>query len=271
MAAVQQVRLSTNDLHILNSVFDPESNASATSITIDASLPPDPSIPSASQLASLQARELSAIKQIEAVNPHATPPEKHTAYKHAEAQLSALIAAHPHYASAYNNRAQLRRWRFGDHVALPQRGAAPTAPSAAAQHTAAALARALADLDAAIACAAPAATSRAVSPAQASVLGRAWAQRGAVLFAVARDLARAREERLPRWVVDAVREELCGEGEPEWVLWERARLEEEGSRCFFVAGLYGSEVGKALAVVSNPYARLCGAIVREAVRGEVMR
>src|SRR5262249_26799115 len=110
----------------------------------------------------------------------------------------------------------------------------------------------------------------AVSPAQAKVLGSAWAQRGAVLFALARDLARERLHRVPHLLVDAVRGAAGAEPLPEWVRWDRARLEDEGSRCFFVAGLYGSEVGKAMAVVSNPYARLCGAIVREAVRGEVM-
>ena len=50
--------------------------------------------------------------------------------------------------------------------------------------------------------------------------------------------------------------------------WDRMRFEEEGSRCFFMAGVYGSEVGKAMAVAANPYARLCGSIVKEAMRRE---
>jgi hypothetical protein len=32
--------------------------------------------------------------------------------------------------------------------------------------------------------------------------------------------------------------------------------------------VFGSEVGKAMAVVSNPHARLCGNIVKEALRRE---
>lgn len=58
------------------------------------------------------------------------------------------------------------------------------------------------------------------------------------------------------------------DGAEEWKGWDRVRFEEEGSRCFYVAGLYGSEVGRAMAVMANPYARLCGAIVKEAIRGE---
>jgi len=260
MASAQAVNLSTNDLHILNSVFDPESGPSC-SITIDATLPEDPTLPS-SLLASLRASELSAIRAIESVPPHASPPEKHAAYTRAHAQLTAAIAAAPAYASARNNRAQLERWRFGDTLSRD---------GAEAAETAAALMRALADLDAAIAAAAPpaAAAEQAVSPARARVLGSAWAQRGAVLFGVARGLAREGMERVDEDVVDAVR--AVGEGEvPEWVGWERPRLEDEASRCFFVAGLYGCELGRAMAVVSNPYARLCGAIVKEAIRGEIM-
>ena len=256
MASIQQANLSTNDLHILHSVFDPESTPSP-SITIDSTLPSDPTLPPAT-LAALQALELSAIRHIEAVPPHAPPAEKHAAYTRALAQLDAAVAAAPAYASARNNRAQLRRWRFGDHIC---------GSAAAEAEAAGALALALADLDAAIAGAAHA--GAAVAAGQARVLRSAWAQRGAVLFAVARDLARARAERLPEGVVRAVGSAVEG-ALPEWVGWGRARFEEEASRCFFVAGVYGCEGGRALAVVSNPYARLCGAIVKEAVRGEVM-
>lgn len=58
------------------------------------------------------------------------------------------------------------------------------------------------------------------------------------------------------------------DGAEEWMGWDRMMFEEEGSRCFYMAGLYGSEVGRAMTVMANPYARLCGAIVKEAIRGE---
>ncbi len=45
-------------------------------------------------------------------------------------------------------------------------------------------------------------------------------------------------------------------------------FEESASRDFTMGGRYGNEVAKALAVASNPTAKLCGAMVKEAMRKE---
>ena len=45
-------------------------------------------------------------------------------------------------------------------------------------------------------------------------------------------------------------------------------LEEKSSRDFFLGGRYGNEVSKAMAVHTNPYAKMCGSIVKEAMRKE---
>jgi len=47
------------------------------------------------------------------------------------------------------------------------------------------------------------------------------------------------------------------------------RLEERASHDFSMAGMYGSELGRAMAVRTNPYAKMCGAIVQTAMRNEM--
>ena len=43
-------------------------------------------------------------------------------------------------------------------------------------------------------------------------------------------------------------------------------LEEMASRDFFMGGRFGNKVAQQLAVQTNPYAKMCGAIVQEAMR-----
>ena len=52
--------------------------------------------------------------------------------------------------------------------------------------------------------------------------------------------------------------------------WQVIDFEEAASRDFFMGGRYGNEIGKALAVHTNPTAKLCGQIVQEAMRKEFM-
>jgi hypothetical protein len=47
------------------------------------------------------------------------------------------------------------------------------------------------------------------------------------------------------------------------------QLEEMASRDFFFGGRYGNKVAQQLSVQTNPYAKMCGAIVKEAMRKEV--
>jgi hypothetical protein len=43
-------------------------------------------------------------------------------------------------------------------------------------------------------------------------------------------------------------------------------LEEASARDFFMGGRYGNEIGKAMVVHTNPYAKMCGNIVKEVAR-----
>lgn len=45
-------------------------------------------------------------------------------------------------------------------------------------------------------------------------------------------------------------------------------FEEHASRDFMMGGRLGNEVAKQMAVVANPTAKLCGDMVREAMRKE---
>jgi hypothetical protein len=47
------------------------------------------------------------------------------------------------------------------------------------------------------------------------------------------------------------------------------RLEELASHDFTMAGKYGSELARAMAVRTNPYAKMCGAIVQTALQREM--
>jgi hypothetical protein len=47
------------------------------------------------------------------------------------------------------------------------------------------------------------------------------------------------------------------------------RLEERASHDFAWAGKYGSDLARAMAVRTNPYAKMCGAIVKTAMKKEI--
>jgi hypothetical protein len=250
------IRLSNNDARILNAVFDPESAPEAPKIEVDPILPTDPHIRNLSLLTALRAQEVSAIRLVESYSPTSESisslSKKHGVYTKALHLLSGLVADHPKYASAYNNRAQLHRWRYGDREVLVRshsfQGNVDEEANKAIQN-------ALHDLDAVITLASPAKGTNTVSPAQGKLLAQAWTQKAAIFWGAAKDLTNGGQV-------------IIGEEDLEWRSWDKTRFEEEGSRCFFMAGIFGSEVGKAMAVVANPHARLCGNIVKEAMRRE---
>lgn len=49
----------------------------------------------------------------------------------------------------------------------------------------------------------------------------------------------------------------------------REDLEEAASRELGLGGRYGNETARQLAIKTNPYAKLCGSIVREALTKEI--
>jgi hypothetical protein len=252
-ATSPSVNLSANDARILTQVFDPESAPDAPTVIVDPNLPADPHVRDPEVLSMCKARELEAIKLVESWK---EGDDKDLVYRTGWGILDALLKDQPKYASAYNNRAQLHRWRYGDRGSFVQ----STSPNSALA-PAAAISSALHDLDTCIGLATPTSPIAAVSPSLGKLLAQAWTQRAAIFWNIAKDLKDQNLERIPT-------SELPSGTDTEWRSWDRMHFEEEGSRCFFMAGVFGSEVGKAMAVVANPYARLCGSIVKEAMRGE---
>ncbi|KAF2836128.1 hypothetical protein M501DRAFT_908241, partial [Patellaria atrata CBS 101060] len=224
------------DNQTLTAIFDPESASSVPTPTILPTLPSDPHIPH-SLLQMLKAREIAVIRTIES----AAPSEKHMSYLHARQSFEDLISAHLTYASAYNNLAQLIRWRFGDRGTLVHRDTEMEKEVGRAMNDA------IVALNKAVKLAAPETPTAPVSPAQARTLAQAYTQLGSIFYSAFKDLQAAEED---------------------GVTWREERFEEEASRCFFRGGLYGNEIGRAMAVHTNPYAKLCGSIVKEAMRRE---
>lgn len=245
---MQAIDLSKADSKVLAQVFDPESGPAKAEVIVNPDLPADRHIQSTDLLLALKAREKSAIQLIEGFEKSAEKSEhaKSEAYQGAIQILDDLIHEHPNYASARNNRAQLRRWRFGDRNLIVQKRS--TIDSERRQASAAAVS----DLRECIDLASPSSPQDAVSPAQGRLLAQAHTQLGALFYAAAKDLDKD---------VEVVCNGLLG--------WGKDGFEEEASRLFYLGGLYGNEVAKALAVHTNPHAKLCGNIVKEAMRKEM--
>ena len=247
---MQPVALSKADSKVLAQVFDPESGPAKVEVLVDPSLPGDQQIKDEALLAKLRIAEREAIQLIESyeMSKDQTEQAKDQAYRSALLRLDNLIAKNPSYASARNNRAQLRRWRFGDRNMICQRRNETNADRRVAAGAT------VDDLKQCISLASPGRSQDPVSPSQGRLLAQTYTQLGALYYAASKDLDDPDE-------VDIVDEELKS--------WAKDRFEEEASRLFYLGGLYGNEVAKALAVHTNPHAKLCGSIVKEAMRKEL--
>ena len=247
---MQPVQLSKADTKVLAQVFDPESGPALAEVLVDPTRPADRHGTDGAVLSRLKTSERAAIHLIEEhENSDAkTSKSKDETYRRALSILDQIIVEQPSYASARNNRAQLRRWHYGDRNMICQRRVSDDP-----ERTTAATA-AVEDLRKSISLASPERPHDAVSPQQGKLLSQAYTQLGALYYAASKDLERTQ-------IVDFADESFSG--------WSKDRFEEEASRLFYLGGLYGNEVAKALAVHTNPHAKLCGSIVKEAMRKEL--
>ncbi|PUU77173.1 hypothetical protein B9Z19DRAFT_987704 [Tuber borchii] len=195
--------LTINDSTVLTQLFDPESAPTSASPSIDSSLPSDPHTPP-DLLQTLKRTELKAIKLAES---------SHTSLPESRKLLEELTTAHPTYASAHNNLAQVLRM-----LSAPANEVLP-------------------HLNEAIRLSSPSTPTSPLSPLQAKILSQAYTQRAAIHYSMFKQ----------------------GGNED---------MEVAASRDFFEGGRYGNAIAREMAVRTNPYARLCGAIVREAMKKE---
>lgn len=216
---------------------------------MDPNLPADRYVSNAETLLQLKTRERAAVRLIEAFETSSQKlvSGRDSVYREALRLLDIIIVEYPDYASARNNRAQLARWRFGDRNMICQRR------SAIDPERTKAVSAVVTDLEKAIALSSPVKPQDAVSPGQGRLLGQAYTQLAALYYAASKDLS-SDDDMLV----------VCNNQQTR-----DSQFEEEASRLFYLGGLYGNEVAKALAVYSNPHAKLCGTIVQQAMRKEM--
>ncbi|KAH7046727.1 hypothetical protein B0J12DRAFT_138108 [Macrophomina phaseolina] len=231
--ATATASLSSNDAKVLSALFDPESSPSAEIKILPQAQQTLPHV-SDSLLPSLQAAERKAITPLNKSKP--SLDDANAAIK----ALSELIEQHPLYASAYTNRAQASRLMIEDErIFAPENS--ETIDSL------------FGDLSKAVELASPASPQDPLSPLQARLLATAHTHRGYLLLKAAKAAGDGNLESGPK--------EVKGR--------DKDSLEEMASREFFLGGRYGDKMAKEMAVRTNPYAKMCGAIVKQAMREEM--
>ena len=233
--AISTPNLSANDTRILSALFDPETLPSSVAKSkdasnVDASLPPHPTIP-ASTITTLEQQQAQLITRVTCAPPSHQP----TVIAEAMNELESLIEEWPTYASPYLNRAMLRR--------LSLESAYPSHPRTIFSAPPPAIALLFTDLATALSLALPSCPTSPISPFAARTLRTAYAHR-AYLYLKAAEVGAS----------------LNGKG--------KAELEELASVDFAAAGRLGDDVAREMSVRTNPYKKMCGAIVREALREE---
>jgi hypothetical protein len=222
-------QLSFNDNAVLGALFDPESSLSNSTQVSDNA----PSHIDSTKLDLIQQDERRALLPLN----HDQPSRDEI--KGAIEKLDDIISEHPTYASAWNNRAQTRRMLYEIEELYAQIDE---------------LKMVLQDLAQAIQLATPANPLASVSALDARVLASAHTHRGYLLYTA------SKSDRLTRLVTKSI-DRFSG--------LDQEGLEEMASRDFTLGGRYGNDTARQLAVRTNPYAKLCGSIVKEAMQKEV--
>ncbi|KAH8701193.1 hypothetical protein GQ44DRAFT_717959 [Phaeosphaeriaceae sp. PMI808] len=227
--------LSANDARVLNALFDPETLPSSVAKSKDASAI-DSSLPphpsiSASKLTCLEREQDDIVRQISS---NSSIQEIRAAIT----ELDRIVRESPDYASAYVNRAMLLRLELESQVLYTQHiFTHPTSP----------IQPLFRDLARAIHLSLPSSSSASsVSPYQAKILRAAYSHR-AYLYLKAAETGTS----------------LQGLG--------KAELEELASKDFAGAAKFGDNMAREMSVRTNPYAKMCGAIVRNALKEEMSR
>lgn len=250
--------LSRRDENVLEKIKDPESDPS-TAVLIDSSLPKDPNVtdPGVYERVSKREKEIIVSMQqlemqlagLKVTTPSTDPVNQyHTCVSH----LEVLISECPKYASARNNRAQALRRLYGDSVLLRASDPRALDKDASSADRLQAATTILDDLDEAVYLLTPKSLFGSISPIAGKTLSLAHTQRAAIYHATVKTFS-------------AGCQDLGGRKEHRW---SKVDFETAASRDFALGGRYGNEIAKGLAVATNPTAKLCGQMVREAMKKE---
>lgn len=256
------VDLSRRDINVLEKIKDPESDPSLM-VQVDPSLPKDPHVSDPEEYQKISQQERDIIMSIQKLEMQQAKQQSNPVadsgiaeeYRKCVSRLGQLVQDHPQYASARNNRAQALRRLYGDSMLV---GDAPRNPQRLLKdiddaERLEAAATVLGDLDHAIALLTPKMAYSRLSPQVARTLSNAHTQRAAIYLMTSKLLDQ--------------KSVSIGAGRPE-VGWSKLDFEERASRDFAMGGRYGNEIAKGLAVSTNPTAKLCGQMVREAMKKE---
>ncbi|KPM45031.1 hypothetical protein AK830_g1568 [Neonectria ditissima] len=255
------VSLSKHDINILEKIKDPESNP-LTGIVLDSSLPRDPHITDIGVYERVVAKEREIIQSIQRLEAQLKElgfdQGKNFAidgYQKCLCSIEDIISQYPNYASARNNRVQIFRRLYGDGILLSEipDSSMPLVDNLDQAEKRRIAATALRDMETSINLLSPTSLRSPISPQVARTLSMAHTQRAALYLKTAKFLLHRSldmEESLPE------------------SKWEKLDFEEAASRDLALGGRYGNPIAKGLAVSVNPTAKLCGQIVREAMKKE---
>lgn len=231
-------------------------------VQVDETLPKDPHVTDVTEYERIATEERRLILTVQQAEIQIAGPGPRTGldpletYQECVSGLSELISTSPSYASAKNNRAQATRRLYGDGMLLSGLGpsGSPLVVECDPEEKRSAARRTLSDLDTCISLLTPSGSYPRLSRQAARTLSSAHTQRAAIYHQTSKMLAKG-------GVMD-VDQERTEAG------WEKMDFEEAASRDFALGGRYGNEVAKGLAVSTNPTAKLCGQMVREAMKKE---
>lgn len=252
--------LTQHDVNVLEKIKDPDFDPS-TGVQLDSSLGRDPHITDSELYEQLVRKEQNILASFQHLEIElaglilGAEGELVHQYKACIDQLSQIINEFPDYASAKNNRAQALRRLYGDSMLVTKaEGSSQGIALEAAEHEVKeAAVTALTDLGNAIRLLSPQTCFAALSPQQARTLSLAHTQRAAIYHETAKRLSKDSLN-----ISESLKEKN----------WERLQFEEAASQDFTLGGRYGCNIAKSLAVSTNPTAKLCGQIVREAMKKE---
>jgi hypothetical protein len=155
--------------------------------------------------------------------------------------LDSLILEYPFHAGSYINRAEARRLLYPETEILVSH---PEVVVAIFE-----------DLGQAISLTLAKPHQQVVSRQSATVLASAYTHRALLLY---------RSSQMPY-----KRRQMLFSMKPELMELTEDAILELASRDFAMGGRYGNKLAKQMAVLTNPYAKLCGNIVKEALRKEI--
>lgn len=242
-------------------IQDPEYDPSVV-MQVDDLLPKDPNVTNITEYDRIVADERTIILAVQQAELQLaglipkTEADPLDSYKECVSGLSKLISENPMYASARNNRAQANRRLFGDGMLIAgvQPSDNPLIAKAHPEERLFAGDQTLSDLDTCVSLLTPTGPQPRISRHAAKILSSAHTQRAAIYHQTSKMLTRGGV-----LVIGPERKEAT---------WQKIDFEEAASRDFALGGRYGNEIAKGLAVSTNPTAKLCGQMVREAMKKE---